>query len=208
MTSERGLTLVELLVVVAILLVLAMILYPVYETALNRAEGSVCLVNLRNLATANALYADDYDDFCVSARVSGPAGTLGTCWDVLLLPYYRTSGILICPSDAQPSTTSGSVSLRHSYGINYEISMVGGYNGASLQLSQLSHPAQTVLFFDLVGSSRTMGTNVRQQGLSRVDCRHGAGANFVFVAGNARWRRPEMTLVPRHGPGSADYWAP
>lgn len=207
--AARGFTLVELLVVIAVIVVLAAILLPVYETATNRAEGTVCLTNLKNLVTAAHLYADDHDGFCVPARAGGgPPGTLGICWDTLLQPYLRSSLVLLCPSDPTPAAATFSVSLPHSYGINHDIALVGGYNGAALPLGRLEQPAATVLFFDLRGAARTMGSSIISDGLSRVDARHFDGANFAFAAGNVQWRRPEATLAPCPITARANMWEP
>lgn len=204
----RGFTLVELLVVIAIIIVLAATMFPVYETATKRAERAVCIVNIRHIAVATRLYADDFDGFCVPARVSGPGRNYGICWDTLLQPYLRSTLILVCASDPLPMPTSGSVSFKHSYGINYDVALIGGYNGAALPFGDIERPAQTVLFFDIRGAARAMGTSARLHGLSRVDARHGEGANFAFAAGNVKWHRPERTLAPKDCSTSENMWAP
>ena len=207
--AARGFTLVELLVVIAVIVVLAATLLPVYETATNRAEGAVCLSNLKSLVTAAHLYADDHDGFCVPARSGGgPPGTHGICWDTLLQPYLRSTRVLLCPSDPTPTAATASVSFPHSYGINYDIALIGGYNGAALPLSRIEQPASTVLFFDLRGAARTMGSSIKTDGLSRVDVRHFDGAHFAFAAGNVQWRRPEATLTPCAFTARANMWEP
>ncbi len=55
--SRTGFTLVELLVVVAIIASLAAILVPTLQSATALAEAGVCKSNIRNLQTANNLYA-------------------------------------------------------------------------------------------------------------------------------------------------------
>jgi prepilin-type N-terminal cleavage/methylation domain-containing protein len=57
----RGFTLVELLVVVAIIGVLAAILSPVFARAKTEAQKTVCMSDLRQLYTAIVQYAKDYD---------------------------------------------------------------------------------------------------------------------------------------------------
>ncbi|MGC8833260.1 MAG: type II secretion system protein [Armatimonadota bacterium] len=58
----RAFTLLELLVVVAILSVLAGILLPVLAKARQRAYQSVCLSNLKQMGSAFALYIESWDD--------------------------------------------------------------------------------------------------------------------------------------------------
>lgn len=208
MVRHRGFTLVETLIVVAIIVILAMALLPVCEEATKQAESSVCLTNLRGLANAASIYADDYDGRLVPAYAGGGASGGYVSWEALLLPYFRTARMLVCASDPLPNTTSGMVSYKHSYGINYEVACLGGYAGSALCLWDLPDPAGTILFFDLRGSLRTMGGSPDSGGLQFVDCRHANRANFVFAAGNAKRYRPETTLATQAGSASGNLWDP
>ena len=197
--AGRGFTLIELLVVVAIIMVLAAMLLPVYEMVNKRAEAISCLHNMRNLALAANLYAEDYDGVLVPARVSsGPVGTFGTTWDTLLLPYHRNELIYLCPADQMPTAASGCVSLKHSYGINLELTLVGAYNGSALALSDIDAPTSAILFFEIKGSVQQFGSSYSLHGLSRVDARHNTGCNFSYVDGHGKWHRPQDTVQPEN----------
>lgn len=60
---RRGFTLIELLVVVAIILILAGLLAPNFESILNRAEKVVCTSHLRTLWTAFSKRLADGEDW-------------------------------------------------------------------------------------------------------------------------------------------------
>ena len=121
-------TLVELLVVIAIILLLVTLLLPSLTLAREAARRAVCVANLHHLALAEALYAQDnenwttrlrygaypdeddrygytpwYDD--PSAFGNGQWGKLGLG---MLVPDYAPDGHLFwCPSQTSHSSHSG-----------------------------------------------------------------------------------------------------
>ncbi|MBC7330119.1 prepilin-type N-terminal cleavage/methylation domain-containing protein [bacterium] len=108
-SKKRGFTLIELLVVIAIIAILAAILFPVFSRAREMARKSQCMSNMRNLATAALMYAQDWDEhFFLTADAYCGSPTPG-CWAVQYLyrhagiyPYIKNEAIMICPSKGQP----------------------------------------------------------------------------------------------------------
>jgi prepilin-type N-terminal cleavage/methylation domain-containing protein/prepilin-type processing-associated H-X9-DG protein len=112
--ARRGFTLIELLVVIAILAILAAILFPVFARAREKARQTACLSNLRQIGTAFALYAQDYDERLPDRRdlrhalpggyrpwSDWPPSDPRAGWAAVVLePYLRSSGIWRCPSVA------------------------------------------------------------------------------------------------------------
>jgi len=201
---RAGFTLIELVVVISIILILAAMLLPVFERAVKSAEATSCLANVRNLALASQLYASDYDGGLPPALLDLPDSAKQDCWDVLLLPYVGSRQVYLCPADENPTAGPAYTnSLTHSYGINLDVAMVGGYPGASLRSTQIPRPCQTILFFDMeqpysYGWRASWG-NMPQY----VTARHNQASNFAFCAGNAKRIKPSATLT-----NTVDLWEP
>ena len=62
-SKPHGFTLVELLVVVAIMAILASMLLPVLNKARERARTATCMNNLKQLGLAWMMYLNDYDEY-------------------------------------------------------------------------------------------------------------------------------------------------
>src|SRR3954453_21359937 len=106
---RRGFTLIELLVVIAIIAILAAILFPVFAQAREKARQAACFSNMKQIALACMLYAQDYDEVIVpnvvvlGVGINMPTGlpTSGTglaLWHHLLHPYVKNFGVFNCPS--------------------------------------------------------------------------------------------------------------
>jgi len=72
---DRGLTLVELLVVISIIALLISILLPSLQKARETARSVKCASNMKQFATANNMYADEEDGYLVPIRTAHPNGS-------------------------------------------------------------------------------------------------------------------------------------
>jgi len=78
---QNAFTLIELLIVIAIIAVLLTILAPALQVAKEQATGAVCLGNQRGLAQAWVLYADVNKGLVVNAHTKrDPAFERGVYW--------------------------------------------------------------------------------------------------------------------------------
>jgi prepilin-type processing-associated H-X9-DG protein len=95
--------LIELLVVVAVIAVLAALLFPVFTKARERARQTHCVNNMRQIASGISVYLVDWDQRYPYARDSSAAyynsGVVAPAWYDVLAPYLSTRELLRCPSD-------------------------------------------------------------------------------------------------------------
>jgi prepilin-type N-terminal cleavage/methylation domain-containing protein/prepilin-type processing-associated H-X9-DG protein len=108
---KRGFTLVELLTVVAIIAVLAAILFPVFARAREAARRASCQSNLKQIGLAAMQYTSDYDGCLPPAVVvSGgmnPLDDQALSFVDLLQPYVKNLQIFVCPSFSRPTYAAG-----------------------------------------------------------------------------------------------------
>lgn len=90
---RRAFTLLELLVVIALVAILVGILVPSLKMAKQRTRAVLCRTNLRQFGLMYQMYGEDN-------RQSLPAGwNGGTMWMVDLMEYYAgTDDVRLCPS--------------------------------------------------------------------------------------------------------------
>ena len=186
-----GFTLVEVLVVVGIIAVLAAILFPVFASVRRAAHKTVCMSNLRQLLMAQKMYSDDCDRTLVPARAGG------VTWCVLLQPYLKSDKIIGCPADDKGQTMTNSEDLKHSYGINYNLT----YNLANglpfvYGMSGINRTTDLLLFFDMKASAAAAGSSYSTSGLTRLDARHSDRCGVGFLDGHGQMLLPKTTEKP------------
>lgn len=155
--NAKAFTLIELLVVIAIIAILAAILFPVFAQARAKARQIACLSNLKQIATATMMYAQDYDE-------SYPCGwtatsDTGLVWRVALTPYVKmgnvtpenmydkTVPLFQCPQNKLAWSSYG-YNLAEMTTFEQDWSGVSllGYKGVSA--AALNKPASLVIFSD------------------------------------------------------------
>lgn len=188
---RRGFTLVELLVVIGIIAVLAAILFPVVGAATRSARKAKCISNLRQLAQAQRIYSDDYDRTLVPAR----AGTV--TWCELLQPQMKNDKIILCPEETDGQKVTGLTDLKHSYGINYNLTFNSSWSAPyTYKMSALNDTSSLIMFFDLKSGQNAMGSSYTTNRLTRVDPRHAGRCGVAFLDGHVKMVLPKETEKP------------
>lgn len=109
---RRAFTLVELLIVIAILAVLAAVLFPVFSQAKETGKRTVCLNNLRQIGLGLTIYLSDYDDRLPDRRdlksslpggykpwSTWPPSDPRSGWAAVILEHYmKQNNLWGCPS--------------------------------------------------------------------------------------------------------------
>lgn len=95
--SRRGMTLVEVLVVIAIVGVLVALLLPAVQAAREAARKAACKNNLRQIGLALHLYHDVHQTLptgCIEWRGwNSPPGRRQFAWSALLLPFLEQTNL-------------------------------------------------------------------------------------------------------------------
>ncbi|BDI28763.1 hypothetical protein CCAX7_008140 [Capsulimonas corticalis] len=156
--ARTGFTLIELLVVIAIIAILAAVLFPVFAQARDKARQTGSQSNLRQLALAFQMYAQDADEIFPPASSTGPAGVthpdnLGANrWPWLTLPYVKSMALYRSASDTGTYSNYRDVSgpnygyfwgLFPSYGYNWRYLAPATKDAGGADVSAMSDSASS-----------------------------------------------------------------
>ncbi len=140
--NRRFFTIIELLLVIAIIAILASMLLPALNTARSKAKSISCSSNLNQLGKAHMLYAGDNNDYI--PPFNNQLGMDGDWWYELLSHYVHeedfTRGVWACPECVTFTWGGGyGVLMNETHGVYY---------GFSLRLVQYRKASQRLLMAD------------------------------------------------------------
>lgn len=149
---SRAFTLVELLVVVAIIAAMLGILLPALARARDAARATKCLANLRNLQVAHWMYMTENDQRFIQVGLAhgGAHANEPVAWINTLSEHYGSPLLARSPVDTSPhwqTPVSDGRLRRTSYGVNdYLTDLPHGTANDHMSLNDVSRPASTVQF--------------------------------------------------------------
>lgn len=219
-SSSRGFTLVELLVVIGIIALLIGILLPSLSMVQERARATRCLSQLRQIGQATTLYLQQSDGLFPRSSHSAFARRCDP-WGRALMPllgygqFVPTSGgprwiilfdgLYHCPSDHRPGDN------LWSYGKNVylELSAAETSGPTWWKITQVRNPTRTILFCEVEtspGADHVMCHFWSQGGDPEVAMkRHGQRQNYIFVDGHGE----SLPFADTYSPDrSIDLWNP
>jgi prepilin-type N-terminal cleavage/methylation domain-containing protein/prepilin-type processing-associated H-X9-DG protein len=186
----RGFTLIELLVTIAIISILAAILFPVLAQARDKARAATCQSNLKQLGLAFEMYSMDYDE-------TYPCNPQ---WKGRLDSYVKNKEIYKCPNRTE---------FPWHYGQGYNVGCasaspaVPGFAGASA--AAVVNPADKILVAEWGAPATGVGgcnagppcgpTGLLGGGSTShwAVCRtHSGGSNLLFGDGHVAWLKPDI----------------
>lgn len=199
--GKRGFTLVERLVVVAIIAILAAILFPVFSKAREKAKQTRCINNLRQCSTAFAVYAQDWDGWVLGYNYIQSTNTEIT-WASCLVNsgYLGTMNVTVCPSyppyywDISNGPRAGQI-----YGWNKESQelypgyiFTSGIDNNYLNLYKIDKPEQFITIADSIGAKPEWATYQKQSYVFNfsgstagvIHLRHNGLACAIFADGH------------------------
>jgi prepilin-type N-terminal cleavage/methylation domain-containing protein len=147
----RAFTLIEVIVVLAIIAILMSMVYPMYTSISERAKATKDMSNLRQIGMATQTYMNDSDGV-LPGSITPPV-----TWMSQLSPKYFSGWRgFQSPFDKRTSSETGDASTPISYGVNANIYP----GGAAMPASKITKPTAFILF----APAQMQGAGVSFQG--------------------------------------------
>lgn len=218
--SGDSFTLLELLIVVAVLVIMISLLLPALGKARELAKGSACLSNLKQIGLAQAMYSGEQDDFIVACTrssntdsgmifsnswfgvLSGTSNDGSSCSGSFGVKFISTlkrgsyDCDFKCPAEPMPMNWgNGSNTMRFTHYAVGEITKKGNPEVPYYRkLSQVTKPGECIFAGDC-GYTNTLSLNGWGEALFTA-FRHGGGNDFSSSLLSARTKDGILNAFP------------
>lgn len=179
--TPRAFSLIELLIVIAIIAILAAVLLPALAKSKESSRTTLCVNHMHQLAVASMVYNSDntrlpsmLEWLYPRAGVIAPLPFTPPGLDLTkgeLYPYVQSKAVYLCPSE---TSSNASGPINHSYQIPC---MVCHAHDAANCLA----PSRSVYFLEVTNQSRGFMYGLAVPGSPYMAFRHGKRENFVFM---------------------------
>jgi prepilin-type N-terminal cleavage/methylation domain-containing protein/prepilin-type processing-associated H-X9-DG protein len=203
-------TLIELLIVIAIIAILTSILLPALKQAKEKAKAISCANKLKQIAPAVFMYTNDYNDCLPHAGDAQiPTQKANATWKALLAPYLAITSItaynlehgpFLCPSQERKTCgdpLAGSNGFYGGYGWNYKYLGWRDVDESGclgwVRLSQIKNPSKLIMAGD-TSDAHVVASRFFQLYDWEPAYRHKAGGNYLWVDGHGTWHTKEKIL--------------
>jgi prepilin-type N-terminal cleavage/methylation domain-containing protein/prepilin-type processing-associated H-X9-DG protein len=163
---SRAFTLIELIVVLAVIAILMSMVYPMYTGISERAKATKDMSNLRQLGVATQTCMNDKDGV-----FPGSATTTWMSQLELNQKYLSVWRILESPFDQRSTSESGDATTAISYGINANIHP----GGVAISADKIIKPTAFIVF----APAQKSGTPVSFQGAGNSAGPSGQGVTVL-----------------------------
>ncbi len=221
-------TLIELLIVLAVLSLLAALLFPVFAHAREKARRTVCASNLRQIGLAAMQYEGDNDGLLFHAlghaEESGLVTYWSFCWNTLplpnktvdtscgpLAPFLRSAAVWNCPSATGLHAADYFNPVPPPYGLNVAFARAELGQGHPVSLAQAEVPAETIFAADSATGPDPGGRPSWSKDIflpsdhdPAVQGRHSGMANVVWLDGHVSARKPVASDAERQNSNIGD----
>lgn len=193
MAIERKIhfTLIELLIVIAIIAILSAMLLPALSQAKAKVRAIDCMNNLKQIGLACRFYNDENNDGFPPVGPWGGQVPPNARWDGsfgvyiggLVWPQVSGRRFFICPSVPQAEA----VTIPDNYIYNQEMN--------NYRASRIKNPSKLMVIADgynnteLFKASADWRTPLIGKLETLIPRRHGKGLNYLFVDGHVAWHK-------------------
>ncbi len=190
-TVNLKFTLIELLTVIAIIAILAGLLFPVLSKVRRQANLTSCVSNLRQIGTGISSYVAEFNGMLPVAAMKPTVNTDEQPISDVLADYTGNNAkVFWCPSDTHPETAYSTSNTEEktffeAEGTSYEYcSMLGGRKLADTMGRHNMSSAKRVIMFDFECFHRSSSLFDLSQDESESDsfevATRGGAKNYLF----------------------------